>query len=53
MHKVTFFPLGNADCCLIDLHGGQKILFDCAATPVQERSGHPRIFSSRASAPVV
>jgi len=32
MHKVTFFPLGNADCCLIDLPGGQKILFDCAAT---------------------
>lgn len=28
MHKVTFFPLGNADCCRIDLHDGRKILFD-------------------------
>ena len=30
MHKLTFFPLGNADCCLIDLDNGQKILFDYA-----------------------
>lgn len=30
MHKLTFFPLGNADCCRIDLEGGQKILFDFA-----------------------
>ena len=28
MHKLTFFPLGNADCCLIDLENGKKILFD-------------------------
>ena len=28
MHKLTFFPLGNADCCLVDLDNGQKILFD-------------------------
>jgi hypothetical protein len=26
--KLTFFPLGNADCCLIDLAGGEKLLFD-------------------------
>ena len=32
MHKLTIFPLGNADCCRIDLDGGEKILFDCAAT---------------------
>lgn len=32
MHKLNFFPLGNADCCRIDLDGGQRILFDCAAT---------------------
>lgn len=32
MHKVTFFPLGNADCCRIDLHDGRKILFDYANT---------------------
>ena len=28
--KLTFYPLGNADCCLIDLEEGQKILFDYA-----------------------
>lgn len=32
MHKITFFPLGNADCCRIDLHDGRKILFDYANT---------------------
>lgn len=30
MPKVTFYPLGNADCTLIDLVGGEKILFDYA-----------------------
>ena len=30
MHKLTFFPLGNADCCLIDLDNKKKILFDYA-----------------------
>jgi len=30
MHKMTFFPLGNADCCRIDLKGGEKLLFDYA-----------------------
>ena len=30
MHKLTIYPLGNADCCLIDLENGQKILFDYA-----------------------
>jgi len=32
MHKLTFYPLGNADCCLIELDGGKKILFDYANT---------------------
>jgi len=32
LHKVTFFPLGNADCCRIDLECGKKILFDYADT---------------------
>ena len=32
MHKATFFPLGNADCCRIDLQDGRKILFDYANT---------------------
>lgn len=30
MHKATFFPIGNADTCRIDLSGGQKLLFDFA-----------------------
>jgi hypothetical protein len=30
MPKLTFYPLGNADCCLIDLANGKKILFDYA-----------------------
>ena len=32
MVKLTFFPLGNADCCLVDLADAQKMLFDFAAT---------------------
>jgi glyoxylase-like metal-dependent hydrolase (beta-lactamase superfamily II) len=30
MHKLTFFPLDNADCCRMDLDDGRKILFDYA-----------------------
>ncbi len=30
MHKLTLFPLGNADSYLIELSGGQKLLFDYA-----------------------
>lgn len=30
MHKATFFPLGNADTCRLDLEGGKKLLFDFA-----------------------
>jgi ribonuclease BN (tRNA processing enzyme) len=30
-HRLTFFPLGNADCCRIDLNGGRQILLDYAA----------------------
>ncbi len=32
MHKMIFYPLGNADCTLIDLDCGKKILFDFADT---------------------
>lgn len=28
MHSITFYPLGNADCCMIDLDCGKKMLFD-------------------------
>ena len=31
MHTLTCFPNGNADCCRMDLSGGQKLLFDYAA----------------------
>ncbi|MCK6649554.1 MAG: hypothetical protein L6Q66_07855 [Bacteroidia bacterium] len=30
MHKVTFFPLGNADCCLIELENNKNLMFDYA-----------------------
>lgn len=42
MHKLSFFPLGNADCCRIDLEGGEKILFDCAATRDQDDANDKR-----------
>lgn len=32
MHTVRFFPIGNADCCLIELENGRRILFDFADT---------------------
>lgn len=31
MHKLTFYPLGNADCCKVDLANGKKLLFDYAS----------------------
>ena len=30
MHKVTFYPIGNADGCLIELDNGRNIVFDFA-----------------------
>ena len=32
MHKMTFFPLGNADCCRIELECDSIVLIDFAAT---------------------
>lgn len=32
MISLHFFPLGNADCCRIDLSNGRKVLFDYANT---------------------
>ena len=43
MPKLTFYPLGNADCCLIDLENGQKILFDFADVGDSENDEDPRI----------
>lgn len=36
MHKITFYPLGNADCCKIDLSNGKILLFDYANTQVKD-----------------
>ena len=30
MSKLTFYPLGDADCCLVDLPSGKKMLVDYA-----------------------
>ena len=30
MHTITFYPLGNADTCLIGLANGKLLLFDYA-----------------------
>jgi hypothetical protein len=30
MHTVRFFPIGNADTCLIQLENGRRVLFDFA-----------------------
>src|SRR5574337_1970825 len=43
MHKLTFYPLGNADCCKIDLANGRKLLFDHAHTRSDEDENDPRI----------
>lgn len=43
MHKLTFFPLGNADCCRIDLANGKQILLDYADVKDYDDSGDKRI----------
>lgn len=43
MHKITFYPIGNADCCKIDLHSGKKLLFDFAHYSVAEDDDDKRI----------
>ena len=32
MHQLRFHPIGNADCCLIRLRNGKRVLFDYANT---------------------
>lgn len=32
MPELNFYPLGNADCCRVDLRNGRKLLFDYADT---------------------
>jgi beta-lactamase superfamily II metal-dependent hydrolase len=43
MPKLTFFPLGNADCCLIDLANGRKLLFDYANTRSADDESDKRV----------
>jgi hypothetical protein len=43
MPKLTFFPLGNADSCRIDLAGGEKLLFDYANTRCVDDSEDKRV----------
>jgi hypothetical protein len=43
MHKLTFFPLGNADCCRIDLESGKQILLDYADTKCYDDASDKRI----------
>lgn len=43
MHKLTFFPLGNADCCRINLASGERMLFDYAAVRDPDDENDKRI----------
>lgn len=43
MPKLTFFPLGNADCCLMDLANGKKLLFDYANTRCSDDKEDKRV----------
>jgi hypothetical protein len=39
---MTLYPVGNADCCRIDLESGKKLLFDFAATRDPDDDDDPR-----------
>lgn len=43
MHKVTFYPLGNADTCLIELVNGKMLLFDYANVANTDDENEKRI----------
>lgn len=42
MPQLTFFPIGNADCILIDLTSNKKLLFDYANTRDPDNDDDPR-----------
>jgi hypothetical protein len=42
MSKLTFYPLGNADCCRMDLANGKKLLFDYADTRCKDNKDDKR-----------
>jgi hypothetical protein len=43
MHKVSFYPLGNADSYLIELEKGKKLLFDFANKRNPDDEGDKRL----------
>lgn len=42
-HKITFYPIGNADTTLMELSNGQKILFDYANMKIDGDPNDKRI----------
>lgn len=42
MHKLTFFPIGNANSTLIELDNGRTLLLDYAHYPAAETDEDPR-----------
>ena len=42
MSKLTFYPLGNADCYRVDLDNGKKLLFDYADVRCQDDENDKR-----------
>ena len=42
MSDITFFPVGNADTCLLTTDGGHRLLFDFAS-PKNQGNGDKRI----------
>ena len=48
MHKVTFFPIGNADSFLVETANGKRILFDYAHWRTGEDESDRRIDLSSA-----
>lgn len=43
MHTVTFYPIGNADTCLIKLSNGRHVIFDYANTRDPNNENDKRI----------
>jgi len=43
MHKITIFPLGNADTSLIELANGKRIFIDYADMKDSKDDGDKRI----------
>src|SRR3990167_10056049 len=43
MHTVTFYPIGNADSCLIELENNRNIVFDFADVAAKNDENEKRI----------